>query len=116
MEAYFPKYFGSRINADEGALRLNLISEKLEEILGEVNAERVQEIEKSILYHNRPRNWNVWTEDNAERAMEVDFNKFAISVVSQTGQDLDKLSTFSFYSGVEYLEDKNSKGHGNSDI
>lgn len=69
----------------------------------------VFEIEKDILVQSKPNIWNVHTEGNMERVLEVDFQKFAISVVELTGMDLDKITTFTFYASVEHLKEKFKK-------
>lgn len=41
-----------------------------------------------------------------ERVLEVEFAKFAISVVERTGQDLETLTTMNFYAAVAHLKEK----------
>lgn len=64
------------------------------------------EIEKDLLGHSKPNIWNVHVEGNMERVLEVDFQKFAVSVVEYTGMDIDKITTFTFYASVEHLKEK----------
>ncbi len=63
-------------------------------------------IEKEILGQSKPNIWNVHTEGNMERVLEVDFQKFAVSVIELTGMDLEKVTTFTFYASVEHLKEK----------
>ena len=69
------------------------------------NRDEIYKIEKEILENDKPNIWNVYTEGNIERTLEVDFQKFAVSVVEQTGMDLDKISAFTFYASVEHLKE-----------
>ena len=48
-------------------------------------------------------------ENNMERVLEVDFNKFAIQVTELSNQRLEDMTTFRFYATVEYLKEKNKK-------
>lgn len=66
----------------------------------------VYKIEKEILSHSKPHVWNVHVEGNMERILEVDFQKFAISVTELTGMDLNEITTFTFYASVEHLKEK----------
>ena len=78
------------------------------EITEEVE-EEIYKVESEILQGQKPNIWNVHVEGNMERALEVDFAKFAISVSDLAGIELDNLSTFQFYASVEYLKEKHSK-------
>ncbi len=72
--------------------------------------EEVYIIEKELLQMDKPNVWNIYTPGNMERSLEVDFQKFALSVTEDMGSDLTGVSTFSFYAKVELLkEQKNSK-------
>jgi len=73
------------------------------------NGDSIFGIEKELLGRNTPNIWNVHNEDNMERLLEVDFQKFAISVTELTGQDLTNVSTFAFYASVEHLKEKFKK-------
>lgn len=63
-------------------------------------------IEKEILERDKPKIWNVWTPNNMEKVLEVDFAKFGVAVTGQTGQKLSEITTFEFYASVEYLKEK----------
>lgn len=108
---YYPKFFPKNQNKDILALRakrvnylLDLIIEKKESI-----KEEVFEVEKEILENDTPHVWNVHIENNMERVLEVDFNKFAIQVTELSNQRLEDMTTFRFYATVEYLKEKNKK-------
>lgn len=83
---------------------LDLIIEKKVSIKDEVF-----EVEKEILENDKPHVWNVHIENNMERVLEVDFNKFAIQVTELSNQRLEDMTTFRFYATVEYLKEKNKK-------
>jgi len=67
-------------------------------------------IEKEILSHDKPNNWNIWKEGNMERVSEVDFMKFGIAVTRKTGAKLEEMTMFAFYSTVELLSEEKPKG------
>jgi hypothetical protein len=71
--------------------------------------QNLYDLEKEILENDKPNIWNVWKDDNMERILEVDFQKFGIAVTELTGQNLQEISTFTFYSTVEHLKEKHSK-------
>jgi len=66
-------------------------------------------VEKEILQHEKPNNWNVHVRGNMERKMEVDFHKYASTVKQHSGIDLEKTTAFSFYATVEMIEDQRPK-------
>ena len=77
--------------------------------LEEAEKGEIYNIEKEILHYEKPHTWNVFEEGNMEREMEVDFHKFGVAVTEQTGMDLNKISTFTFYASVEHLKEKFKK-------
>ncbi len=111
LVVYYPQYFPKNGNTQQTALRIKRINSQLDSIIdSEVSQEKVIfEIEKEILENDKPNIWNVWKKGNMERVLEVDFQKFAISVTEQTSTELEKMSTFRFYATVEYLTEKNKK-------
>lgn len=111
LVVYFPVYFPKNENTEMTALRVKRINSQLDSI---INPEVSQEentfsIEREILEHDKPNIWNVHKKGNMERVLEVDFQKFGISVTQQTGTKLEEMSTFKFYASVEFLTEKNSK-------
>lgn len=72
-------------------------------------------VEKEILEHDTPNVWNIYREENMERALEVDFQKFGIAVTNMTGQKLEEITTMTFFASVEHLEEKhNNNGKRNN--
>lgn len=71
--------------------------------------EGLYKTEKEILEHDKPNVWNVWKENNMERVLEVDFQKFAISVTEISNQRIEDITTFTFYATVEHLKEKHKK-------
>lgn len=65
--------------------------------------------EKELLEHDKPNVWNVWKDENMERVLEVDFQKFAISVTEVSNQRIEDITTFTFYATVEHLKEKFKK-------
>lgn len=78
-------------------------------ISGKIKEDPLFRVEKEILEHDKPNVWNVWKEDNMERSLEVDFQKFGIAVTEQTGQILQDTTTFTFYAAVDHLKEKYRK-------
>lgn len=63
-----------------------------------------------MLERNKPKIWNVWKDGNMERALEVDFQMFGLSVVEGLGLGLDQISTMSFYARVKSLKERAKNG------
>ena len=70
---------------------------------------KIYEIEKEILEIDKPNIWNVWQDNNMERILEVDFQKFGIAVTELSGQSLTDITTFTFYATVEHLKEKHQQ-------
>ena len=77
-----------------------------EMILNKDLSDSIFEVEKEMLEHQKPNVWNVYHENNLERTLEVDFTKYAISVKEHVDFDLEKCTTFNFYTSVEYITEK----------
>lgn len=108
VQVYFPKYFPKDSNPEKTVLRWQKLDIELQRIL---NPEAFQEknldhVEKEILQHQAPNNWNVHVPGNMERKMEVDFHKYASAVKVRTGIDLERTTAFSFYASVEMIEEQ----------
>ena len=71
--------------------------------------EKVFGIEKEILESDKPNIWNVHRKGNMERAIEVDFQKFALAVTEESPLRLEDTMTFTFYANVERLKEKYKK-------
>ncbi len=76
-----------------------------------VAEELIWDGEKGILSLYPPNVWNIYIAGNMEREMEVEFEKFLINISRHIGQDIEQISTFKFYSMLEYLrEEYRAKG------
>ena len=73
------------------------------------HSDRIYNAEKEILEHDKPNVWNIWKEGNMERVLEVDSRKFGIAVCENTNQNIEDITTFTFYSSVEHLKEKFKK-------
>ena len=108
---YFPASFPRGGDKEETSLRYsrtNLLLDKvIENPLG--IDKQIFDVEKEILEKDKPNVWNVWQENNMERALEVDFRKYGIIVGRMSNQDLTNMSTFDFYTTVELLKEEHSK-------
>lgn len=107
LGVYFPKYFPKNANANERLLWVKAMDIRLEQIItGKEFTEALFDIEKQILETDKPNNWNVHVEGNMERSLELDFQKFAISVTKLSGGNLEEMVVMRFYATVEQLEDE----------
>ena len=70
---------------------------------------QVFNLEKEILRHEKPNIWNVHHEENMERGLEIEFEKFALAVLEHSGLNIDTVTVKTFYSKVEQLKEKNRK-------
>lgn len=114
LVVYYPEFFPKNGNKEQTALRVRRVNLMLDSIINqEVKEDQIFNVEKEILETDKPNIWNVWKKGNMERVLEVEFQKFAISVVEKSKQPLDTLTTFTFYATVEHLKEvyKPKKGH-----
>lgn len=123
MVVYYPFFFPKNGNKEQTALRIRRSDILLDKIIESKNTEKnfddsLFAAEKEILENDKPNVWNVWKEGNMERVLEVDFQKFAISIVKETGQVIENITTFTFYATVECLKDehKNKNKNGKRNI
>lgn len=68
--------------------------------------ENIYEVEKEILEHDRPNIWNVFLENNMEKILEVDFNKFIFQVKEHININHKEITVFEFYSALDFIKDK----------
>jgi hypothetical protein len=112
LVVYFPRQFPKGGNREMNAFRLSRAHSLLDRIIDHDEPghdEKIFEIEKQILEIDTPNIWNVWKDNNMERALEVDSRKFGIAVCENTNQDIEQITTFTFYSSVEHLKEKFKK-------
>lgn len=111
MVVYFPAYFPKNGNKEYTALRYKRMNILLDAVIDQKEAESKDLfiVEKEILEHDKPNVWNVWKDENMERTLEVDFQKFGIAVTERSGQKLSETTTFEFYATVEHLKEKHKK-------
>lgn len=111
---YFPKRFPRNGNPEQTALRKKRIDTLLDVVIddGRNYDETLFKVEKEILEHDKPNIWNIYHEENMERALEVDFQKFGIAVTNMTGQKLEETTTMTFFASVEHLEEKHKNNNG----
>jgi hypothetical protein len=115
LEAYFPNLFKNK-NLNINGLRVSRINAMLDLIIDLKDSkdnQKVYQIEKDILEQDRPNSWNVHENENMERLMEVDFQKFAIEVSKEKNLAIEKITTFTFYASYESIIESNSR-HKNS--
>lgn len=115
LQVYFPKQFKRSGDMDFSSLRLQRCNLVLDSIIEqtEKHDKQLYDVEKEILERDKPSVWNVWQEDNMERALEVDFQKFGIAVCEASGQELPKMTTFAFYTTIELLRERKPPKHVN---
>lgn len=107
LGVYYPDFFPKNGNKEQTALRMRRVNVMLDSIIEKkIDEKSLFEVEKEILESDKPNVWNVHKKGNMERVLEVEFQKFAISVIEKTKQDLSSLTTFTFYATVEHLKEK----------
>jgi hypothetical protein len=57
-----------------------------------------------------PTYWNLNIENSAEKEIELSFEEFMLSVREHTTEDLENITTFRFYSLLDYIKKKQSNG------
>lgn len=88
---------------------VNLILDDNEE-----NKKALFDSEKEILELQKPNIWNIYIDGNMEIEMEVEFEKFLLTISEHTTENINEISVFRFDTLIEYLKEKNSK-NGRSD-
>lgn len=118
MGVYFRSEFPKNGNKEKVILRVKRMDAILDNIMGlkHDNDDNIYNIEKDILMHDKPNIWNIHQPDNMEKVLEVDFQKYAISVIEQTGQKLTDVTIMEFYASVSHLKDKFSDGKHNNQV
>ena len=112
LVVYFPKQFPKNGNIEFTALRIVRIDTLLDSIIEHEkpgHEEKIFNAEKELLEHDLPNVWNIWKENNMERTLEVDSRKFGIAVTEMTNQNIEEITTFTFYASVEHLQEKFKK-------
>ncbi|QCW20485.1 tail assembly chaperone protein [Flavobacterium phage FPSV-S3] len=110
LVVYYPQFFPKNGNQNQTALRVQRINALFDSVIEDRDySEQIFNIEKEILEDDKPNIWNVWQDNNMERVLEVDFQKFAISVTKMSGQNINDITTFTFYATVEQLKEENKK-------
>ena len=112
MVVYFPKQFPKGGNSQITAFRIARIDTLLDSVIEHDKPghnEKLFDIEKQILEIEKPNVWNVWKENNMERVLEVDSRKFGIAITESTNQNIEEITTFTFYASVEHLKEKFKK-------
>ncbi len=112
LQVYFPRYFPKGGDLNHTVLRIKrmkkILAGVMEDKLEEYH-EEIDRLERNILQQDKPNQWNVHIEDNMERALEVDFQKFAVAVQELTGIKITETTVFTFYAAVEHLKEKHKK-------
>jgi hypothetical protein len=108
LVVYYPVFFPKNGNKEQTILRVKRMNVLLDQVIEnrEDPSDELFDVEKEILENDKPNIWNVWKTGNMERVLEVDFQKFAISVMKHTGQVLDNMTTFTFYASVDLLKEE----------
>jgi len=57
-----------------------------------------------------PTYWNLNIENSAEKEIELSFEAFMLAVREHTTEDLENITTFRFYSLLDYIKKKQSNG------
>jgi hypothetical protein len=57
-----------------------------------------------------PTYWNLSRDNSAEKQIELGFEEFMLAVKEHTTEDLDKITTFRFYSLLDYIKKKQQNG------
>lgn len=112
LVVYFSEFFPKNGNKEQTALRVRRANLMVDAVINQKEDKKgIFDIEKEILENDPPHVWNVWKSGNMERVLEVEFHKFAIAVTERSRQDLNNISTFTFYSTVEHLKEQNPKNN-----
>lgn len=80
-------------------------------IIGEDDAEQERkQANNELLRLINPNYWNLSRDNSAEKQIELGFEEFMLAVKEHTTEDLDKITTFRFYSLLDYIKKKQKNG------
>lgn len=68
--------------------------------------EEMNNLSRQMLEMRKPNVWNIFAPENMEIEMEVGFEKFLIAVSEHTNEKIDEITTFRFYSLIDFLKEK----------
>ena len=57
-----------------------------------------------------PTYWNLNIDNSAEKEIELGFEEFMLTVREYTTEDLENITTFRFYSLLDYIKKKQNNG------
>lgn len=61
-----------------------------------------------LLRQINPNHWNLNYKNNQEKTIELNFEEFMLAVKDQTTEDLENITTFRFYTLIDYIKNKNN--------
>jgi ubiquitin C-terminal hydrolase len=87
------------------------LKSQLSVILEEEEAEQEnKQATDELLRLINPTYWNLNIENSAEKEIELSFEEFMLSVREHTTEDLENITTFRFYSLLDYIKKKQNNG------
>lgn len=114
MASFFPSEFKGIETREYSNELLKKLRLEVEQILTGISQEEaIGRHEKNMLLMDVPNNWNINVSGNMEVEMEVEFEKFLMSVAEHTTEDMDSITVFKFYSLIQYIKEKNVKDKKN---
>tara|TARA_R110000824_G_scaffold395070_5_gene595375 strand:- start:3061 stop:3306 length:246 start_codon:yes stop_codon:yes gene_type:complete len=75
-------------------------------IEGDKALDKNQTATNELLRLINPNYWNLNIDQNAEKDIELGFEEFMLTVKEHTTEDLDNITTFRFYSLLDYIKKK----------
>lgn len=73
------------------------------------HVEKEKSASKELLKLITPAFWDMNQKENADREIEVGFAEFMLSVAEHTKENLETITTFKFYTLLEFIKNKNKK-------
>jgi len=88
---------------------INKLKAELNVILEKANADDdLIQAQNELLRHITPNHWNLNYKNNQEKTIELNFEEFMLAVKDQTTEDLENITTFRFYTLIDYIKNKNN--------
>ena len=72
------------------------------------HVEKEKRATEELLKLITPSFWDMNQKDNAEQEIEVGFEEFMLSVAEHTKENLETITTFKFYTLLEFIKNKNN--------
>ncbi len=94
------------MNLNYNVAKINQLNAVLKGVIGQDTSKEIEKAQTEMLRLSKPRNWNVYTPNNAELEEDVGFESYLFLVGEHTGEDVNTMTVFRFCSLIDYIKNK----------